>query len=158
MDTFQISLRNDLLQVSYNSALLKGSAWFYLQKKYVQLFFTHTKLKNSSSYSMVCAKNWKKQSKTKTKNKEPNDLSAIPRFCVVGLSKKKKKKKKILVILYWFGGKLIENKKTWSRVASWTELPIVWLIIRSDNIFHTEVNGGLAIGLHVIVQRKFGIG
>ena len=34
----------------------------------------------------------------------------------------------------------------------WIELPIVWLIIRSDNILNMDVNGELAI--HVIVHNS----
>ena len=44
-----------------------------------------------------------------------------------------------LVILYWFGGKLIKNqeilKQSCKDLFIWTELPIVWLIIGSDNYF-----------------------
>ncbi len=50
-----------------------------------------------------------------------------------------------LVTLYWFGGKMVKNRKSWSRVAStWfilVELPIVWLVIGFDYIFNIEIHG-----------------
>ena len=45
----------------------------------------------------------------------------------------------ILGILYWFGSKVIENKKNLKQSCKYlfvmAELPIVWLIVGSDNIF-----------------------
>ncbi len=46
----------------------------------------------------------------------------------------------IWVILYWFDGKLIKKqeilKQSCKDLFIWTKLPIIWLIIRSDNIFN----------------------
>ncbi len=46
-------------------------------------------------------------------------------------------------VLIWC--KLIKKqetlKETCKELFIWTELPIVWLIIGSDNIFNIEVNG-----------------
>ena len=80
--------------------------------------------------------------------------SAIPRFCVEGLPKKNvdfgysvlgwwqtDKKQKIL-------------KQSCKDLFIWTELPIVWLIIGSDNIFNIEVNEALAI--HSLMQIGIG--
>ncbi len=80
-------------------------------------------------------------------------------FCVQGLPK-------FLDFGYFvlICGKLIKNKKSWSRVArtclsSWTELPIVWLIIGSDNIFIFVVNEPLECMLLCTTRwRKIGIG
>ena len=67
---------------------------------------------------------------------------AILRFYVVSLPK-------ILdfcyFVLIWC--KLLKKilKQSCKDLCIWTELPIVWLIIGSDNIFNIEVNEALAI-------------
>ncbi len=77
---------------------------------------------------------------------------AIPRFCVKGLPK-------ILdfffffVLIWWQTDKKQEIlKQSCKDLFIWTELPIVWIIIGSDNIFNIEVNGVLA--MHVIVHNS----
>ncbi len=62
--------------------------------------------------------------------------------------------KKIIfwLFLYWFGSKLIINKKSWSRVAKTylfgQNCSIAWLIIGTENI-NIEVNGQ-----SIILQQK----
>ncbi len=43
-------------------------------------------------------------------------------------------------------------KQSCKDLFIWTELPIVWLIIGSDNIFNIDVNGALAI--HILMQNS----
>ena len=59
-----------------------------------------------------------------------------------------------LDILFWFGSSH-KNKKSWSRVARTcllAELPIVWIIIGSNNIYNIELNWPYAIHIPVIVH------
>ncbi len=76
--------------------------------------------------------------------------SAIPWFCVEGLPK-------ILdfgyfVFIWWQTDKKQEIlKQSCKDLFIWTEPPIIWLIIRSDNIPKIEVNRALV--KHVIVHN-----
>ncbi len=63
----------------------------------------------------------------------------------------------LVAIKHWQTGKSQKIlKQSCKHLFILTELPIIWLIIGSNNIFNIEVNG--ALGIHVIVQRKIGIG
>ncbi len=63
------------------------------------------------------------------------------------------------VLIWWQTDRKQEILKQSSKGFSiWTELPIVWLIIGSDNIFNIEVNEALAIDVHTTRQSKIGIG
>ena len=57
------------------------------------------------------------------------------------------------VLIWWQTDKKKQAilKQSCKDLFIWTELPIVWLIIGSDNIFNIEVNGALA--MHVIVHN-----
>ncbi len=87
-------------------------------------------------------KTFKKKKKKKTCLFLFKYWSVITRFCVEGLPK-------ILdfgyfVLIWWQTDKKHEILKQGCKdLFIWTELPIVWLIIWSDNIFNIEVNGVL---------------
>ena len=54
------------------------------------------------------------------------------------------------VLIWWQTDEKQEiPKQSCKDLFIWTELPIVWLIIGSDNIFNIDVNRALA--MHVIV-------
>ncbi len=56
------------------------------------------------------------------------------------------------VLICWQTDKKQEIlKQSFKDLFIWTELPIIWLIIRSDSNFNIEVNGALEI--HVIVHN-----
>ncbi len=78
-------------------------------------------------------------------------LSDIHRFCVEGLPKKLYFG--YFVLIWW---KIDKNqeilKQSCKDLLIWTKLPIVWLIVGSDNIFNIEVNR--ALDIHVIVHNS----
>ncbi len=70
----------------------------------------------------------------------------IPRFCGEGLPKMLDFN--YFVLIWW----QTDQKQEQSKLQGPVYLPIIWLIIGSDNIFYIEVNGKLAI--HVIVHKS----
>ncbi len=59
-----------------------------------------------------------------------------------------------LFCIWWQTDKKKILKQSCKDLLVWTELPIVWSIVGSDNIFNIEVNGALAIHVHVIVHNQ----
>ena len=58
------------------------------------------------------------------------------------------------VLIWWQNGK--KNKKSWvaTTLSILVELPIVWLIIRSDNILNIHVDGALQYTVHNLLTQN----